>query len=322
MRDTINILCSMDGNYVPYYGVMLTSLFLSNKEEQFEVYVITNDTHVEAFDTLQQLVERYHYKLHIIQISHELISRLKSNQFLGGHLSIATYYRLLSVGSLPNDVRKILYMDGDMVVDGSIRPLWNIDVSQVGLAGAIDCLYFDPDIYLRLDYPSTRGYFNAGVLLLNLDYLREHNFTETALSFMEQNRDKLRFHDQDVLNKVLADAKTAIPLKYNFQYFYVMQSHWEHYNAHLKADIKAEAEHPIIVHYCGPGKPWHMTYIYRPYDRLWWKYAVQSLWHIRRQWKPVKRSIKWLIKVLLMKVHIWSRTHLGLPTELVEMKLN
>ena len=81
MRDTINILCSMDGNYVPYYGVMLTSLFLSNKEEQFEVYVITNDTHVEAFDTLQQLVERYHYKLHIIQISHELISRLKSNQF-------------------------------------------------------------------------------------------------------------------------------------------------------------------------------------------------------------------------------------------------
>ena len=46
-NDILNILCATDDNYAPYYGVMLTSLFMNNKDSQFDVYLLTDTTWTE-----------------------------------------------------------------------------------------------------------------------------------------------------------------------------------------------------------------------------------------------------------------------------------
>ena len=48
MDERINILIGSDINYAPYYGVMLTSLFMNNKESKFDVYLLTDETWTDA----------------------------------------------------------------------------------------------------------------------------------------------------------------------------------------------------------------------------------------------------------------------------------
>ena len=49
--------------------------------------------------------------------------------------------------------------------------------------------------YSRLNYPQSLGYFNAGVLLINIEYWREHNLQDVFWNYMKENIDKLKQHD-------------------------------------------------------------------------------------------------------------------------------
>ena len=43
-KDVIHILMACDRNYAPFYGVLLTSLFINNQDSQFHIHWITDDT--------------------------------------------------------------------------------------------------------------------------------------------------------------------------------------------------------------------------------------------------------------------------------------
>ena len=40
---TIEIICNIDHNFVKYCGVMLTSLFENNRNEQFHIHIFATD---------------------------------------------------------------------------------------------------------------------------------------------------------------------------------------------------------------------------------------------------------------------------------------
>ena len=91
-------------------------------------------------------------------------------------------------------------------------------------AGVIpDMSIDDIRIYNRLQYSPSLGYFNAGVLLVNLRYWRENNLSESFFEIINKYPERLRYHDQDVLNIVLKEIKLTLPLKYNVQHGYFLQ---------------------------------------------------------------------------------------------------
>ena len=108
----------------------------------------------------------------------------------------ATYYRLNLAEILPERIDKVLYLDGDVICRKSLVSLWNTDISQCAVAGGPDAseTAFEKENHLHLQH--WNGYFNAGVLLINLRWWREHHSTEAFYSFINEHRDWLRCQDQ------------------------------------------------------------------------------------------------------------------------------
>ena len=135
----------------------------------------------------------------------------------GSHISLAAYYRIFLGNLLPLKIHKVLYLDCDLVVVGSIEKLRNTDLKTFAVACVEEMCSGREEIYTRLHYPSSDSYFNSGVLLVNLDYWREEGLMSKALDYISKNGSKLVFNDQDVLNALLHDCKLFLPFRYNVQ---------------------------------------------------------------------------------------------------------
>lgn len=89
-------------------------------------------------------------------------------------ISMATYYRCILSKLLPTDIDRLLYLDCDIVIVGDISEYWNTPLSdETGVAAVADMGCDEAARYEILKYPMEDSYFNAGVLLINLNYWRK-----------------------------------------------------------------------------------------------------------------------------------------------------
>lgn len=276
--ENINILCATDQNFSSYCGIMLTSLFENNKYNHFTVFIILSQSiDIKTRKKFNALGEKYNQKIILIDINEELLRNCPIHK--GDTITTAAYYRILATQILPNDIDKVLYLDADIIIDKSIESLWNENLDGYSIGCVIDPIYKRKDEYERLDYDSQYLYFNSGVLLINLKYWREHKITEQCFDFIENHRDRILWHDQDVLNKILHGTKKLLPLTYNFQSFFLLDHQpWAGLDENVIDEInKTIAQEPIIIHYSSGDKPW-IKWSYHPYVRKFFKYKHLSLW--------------------------------------------
>ena len=173
MKDPINILLGSDVNYAPYYGVMLTSLFYNNQDCHFDVYMLTDKTWtLQETKNFEKLCGQYDSRFNVFVVNEDKVKDFPQVD----HITLPTYYRLQACNILPASIHKILYLDGDMLVLGSIQFLWSINLEGYAFAGAEDMDSVCGDCFRRLDYDSKYGYYNAGVSLYNFDYWIEDGF--------------------------------------------------------------------------------------------------------------------------------------------------
>ncbi len=294
-KDQINILIGSDIKYAPYYGVMLTSLFENNKESQFDIYLLTDNSWTKkATKKFEKLCANHNSRFFMRVIDDETMKVCPLNPH--NHISRSTYYRLMAATLLPDTIDKILYLDGDMVVRGEIRDLWNYDLHGKAIAGVADSLHYDDETYSRLGFDKKYGYFNAGVELINLKYWREKQVSRLAISFIESHQDNLPLMDQDTINAVLADVKAFLPICYNFQTMYLTKYFSKNFTPAFMEDVLANSKHPVIIHYNGGIKPWHWRYYGLPYQKEWDAAYKASPWHHARIQRPWGKHLKNLVK--------------------------
>lgn len=269
----INILCATDDNYVPYCGIMLTSLFENNTQEQFDIYIMTEGLNSNNQNMLNDLVQSHQSNIQYTIVNSNSLKDCPIRT--GDHVSLATYYRLLAPKLLPDKVTKILYLDCDMIINDSIKALWDTDISNFAIGAVIDESLNYPDKFDRLGYSASKGYFNAGMLLINLDYWRMHNVMERCFKCIQTMPDKLLFHDQDTLNVVLQDEKKYLPVTYNLQTGFLYQI--TPLSDSLKKEVLASVACPTVIHYTGPSKPW-LERSQHPYASFYQYYKHLSSW--------------------------------------------
>lgn len=298
MQETINVLIASDINYAPYYGVMLTSLFVHNLDCTFDIHWLTDGSITQKEkEKFISLVKKYKSRLFIYNVNVDLIKKFPTI----GHISLPSYYNLEASKLLPTTVHKIIYLDGDMVVNGNIRNLWDVDLSDYACAMVPNCAYYDESNYRRLNYESQWGYYNNGTTIYNIDYLREINFAHKAIDYILGNIEKIKWMDQDVINALLYDKTLALPLKYNFQTLFFEPNRWNSHTESFKKEILEAAGNPVIIHYCGRLKPWQYQYYMMPFGKLWAKTCEQSCWHTALCRKPYLKYIKHLLKRILKR---------------------
>lgn len=298
MKETINILCATDANYVPYCGVMLTSVFESNKHARVDAYILI-DTPLpgKAQRQFAQLAEKYGNSINYLLIDKSFLEKFPIKGM--SYWSIATYYRLYATDLLPESVHRILYLDCDIIVDGKLDYLWEIDMTDKAAGVVPDIFEYDGHFQRQLHYPEDAGYFNAGVVLINVDFWRKHNIGQQCLDFLANHYDWIEANDQDVLNAVLWDKKIRLPLAYNYQIQFLKSNFYDALTIY-RMEINETRRHAVIVHYAAPEKPWNVMYFDMPYKWLWQKYKWESPWWYILPQLPKRKIFNYLVKRFLL----------------------
>lgn len=248
----IHIACNIDSNYVRHCAVTLVSLFENNKEERFTAHIIARDLSENDKKTLNQLAARYQNQICFYEPDMSLLKGFTIRKF-SKRISMATYYRCILSDLLPQDIDRVLYLDCDIVVVGDIRPFWNTPLDKVGVAAVEDMGCREPQRYEILKYPMEDSYFNAGVLLINLDYWRKQDVSHACIDYFHKYPERILFNDQDLLNSILHQHKVLVDLKWNVQDAFYRRP--KQINEAWKKKFTDTLLHPVILHYTN-RKPW------------------------------------------------------------------
>lgn len=242
------VACGIDDNYVQHASVMLLSLSLTNRDCIFDVYILALNVSKESKDKIDTLFYESNIFIHYVDTDESLLTNFPIRET--DYLSIAAYLRLFIPVLLPNSISTILYLDSDIIVNNSIKDLYNLDLSDYCGAACLDVDQANCD---RLNYNRSYGYFNSGVFLLNLDKLRSLDFMGSVLEFVTSKKITLNYHDQDVLNYTLRGKIKAIDHKWNMLECYYLEKE----KRALFPDIECGMNDLRIIHFSSAFKPWN-----------------------------------------------------------------
>lgn len=304
LSSIMEIVCSTDNCYVMQTGIMLTSLFENNREADIRVHVLHNGIDSNSIMLIERIASDYGQKITFYHVDESLFSafpigRDGQNSHVG--TSYATYYRLFLSELLPNDINRVLYLDGDIIVMDSLNELWATDMHDKAIAAVPDSYNNKIEHYNRLHYPQPMGYFNAGVLLINLDYWRTNNVVSAFCQYASANPDSLNCHDQDILNYIFRDSKIVLPLRYNMLNEYWFQTRHSVVSWEFESQMLYGQQHPAIIHFTGLPKPWFSN-CRHPMKREFERYRAMTPWRDvkERKWGDIKHFIEHIAQKLLV----------------------
>lgn len=279
----MNLMIVTNSAYLKPTYMMLYSLFLNHPQEEIDIYLPYEDITETELVKLTAFVESFAAKrLYPLYVGGTFKTKVKSRN----GINVETYYRILGIELLPEHIERILYLDVDMIIKGSLKGLYETELGNAPFAVCED-IYgiingFHEANKKRLSIPEKYSYFNAGVMLYNLKFLRETNAAELMLNNIYQNYERYEYNDQDVMNEMYYDNLIYVG--------------WDEYNCppvwcYLNKDRLAEGalefadynkmreltknpesmvqtyqnvtrqiyDNAKIIHYLGNTKPWSKT---------------------------------------------------------------
>ena len=299
----MDIVVCTDDSFVMPTGVMICSVCINNQEYEVTFHVVTDKVADDNKKKLEDIVSSFHGK----NIAFYDIERVDTSDIPAldkdAYLTIATYYRLFLTEILPSNLKKIIYLDGDIIVRQSLKALWDIRMEDAAIAATPESHGALDSFYERLGYPKKMGYFNAGVLLINLEYWRNHHLMSVFKDFMIHHADRIVYHDQDVLNYTLRDCKIELPIKYNLQSGFLWID--KNYDRKYHQEVMGTINNPAILHFTGAQKPWHQS-CRHPYRSSFFKYQAQTVWKDEplQEDRPMSLRSKKAIGKALRKLHL------------------
>ena len=261
--ETIHVVFAADTRYYQHLCVTLVSILENNRDVCIHAYVLTNRLSGKAEAPLKSLERRYNnLVLHFREINDSQFSGLKLTI---DYISVQTYYRYILAQVFPT-LDKVLYLDCDIVVRGSLKELWAENLDGYCAAGVFDP-YVDSTgraVLNRIGFQGRNDYVNAGVLLFNLKAIRENNLVNEFFSCQQINQNIIEFQDQDVINMVLKGRIKLLPSQFN----------WMSWN--ITNSLSSPCPEPIIVHYTGNVKPWTLDNSCGGLSEEYWKYLFHT----------------------------------------------
>ena len=252
----MNILVSLDSNYIHPLCVMFNSLAKTNAGNSFDIYVAYSSLTEDDFSQMQRALGDLDARIHRVYVEDEIFSGAP----VLDRLSKATYYRLLIGDILPESVDRLLYLDPDIVINKDLTPFYNLDLQGNVLAGGTH-LYGIIELgnlsRLLINPFNKHHYINAGILLIDLDKWRKTVTLDKILRYIQKSHLYLLLADQDVINYLFADEILRIDERvYNldektFTHFAKMRS------KNKKIDLDWVRKNTIIIHFNGKHKPWN-----------------------------------------------------------------
>lgn len=263
----MNLLLTLDENYLPPCRVMLYSFFASNPEERdVTVYLLHSAIPDEKLNGLNAFCSGFGAELKPIRVD----AALFENAPVSRRYPKEMYYRLLSPLILPQELQRVLYLDPDILIINPLRPLWELDLrGNIFAAAAHTGLTEMANEINQVRLDTEHEYFNSGVMLIDLDAAREVVTSEDVFRCVSEHERELILPDQDVFNILYGDR--TIPVddvvwNYDVRNYskYLLRSTGRH-------DLSWVMNNTAVLHFCGKNKPWHEDYK-NPFGMLYLHY--------------------------------------------------
>lgn len=256
----IPVFFACDNNYLPFLSVTLKSMLANaSKGYDYKIYVITTNLD-EQYQKRIKEYESEHVEINIVQLREELL-KITEKFHVRDYYSLETYYRFFIADLFPQ-YDKVLYMDCDIAVVGDIAELYNTQMEGNLLCAVQEEVMAEVDVfgsYVEQALGVNRHeYFNAGIMLMNLDAFRKEKIQEQFLDLLSRYKFRVT-QDEDYLNVICKGRVKLLDLGWNKTAF---------------KNEKFNDENLKIVHYKIHWKPWHYSNVH--YEDLFWKYAAQT----------------------------------------------
>ena len=285
----VNIVFGSDKGYIAHLAVALCSLFDNNRDLALNVYVFNSDIDSSAWAKIQGIAERYGQKLIDLKVPERDLEGLVTNW----HFTLATYYRLFIPEKLA--LERVLYLDVDVVVNGPIAELYNTDLGGTFLAAVQEPSF---DRHEQLEMSKEANYFNAGMMVINLDKWRKERLKERVIELVKRMPEAMVYSDQCGINSIVNGRWTGVDPKFNLVHAYADEDISGLAKMFPENVLTNARKHPVIIHFSGASKPWHFRRKH-PYRYLYWKYRGKT--PFRRYFSEdltVSRITKWCLAKL------------------------
>lgn len=261
--ETVNIVFATDRNYIQHLCAALISLLANNRELSLAVTIISSGISVRQRRIIDRIAKPFDCRISHITISDQLFVELATEHTM---YPKGIYYRLLIPDLI--DARKLLYLDCDIIVNGSIRDLYDQDPGD-----AYVCAIEDPGFnrHKQLGMHRDAKYFNSGMMLINLAKWKETSLHKQVIDFIEKKPEAVWFPDQCGLNAIINGRWKKTPLKYNQQSSIFSDNFEQQFDCFDADELREAKNNPVIIHYTGGSKPWHSKNRH-PYKHLYWHY--------------------------------------------------
>lgn len=272
----INILYTVDNNYLKYMMVSLLSLLENNKDfKGINIHIIYEGFNNEDFKRIEFIANNYD-NCNIYFYKHNELNNNKQSSIPKWRGTSIANARLFFNSYIKN-VDNILYLDSDTLV---VNSLDNLPSSNQPVTACLD--HLSKKYWKNLD-KSLEKYCNSGVLWINNHEWENHNCPEKISKTIDKQLN-LSFPDQDILNISLKDNIEVLPLNYNvfpIEYYYDLHSLFKFYQINKidfynKTEVKNAVTNPIILHLIDIHgiRPWQKNNIY-PFNKEFDKYYYQ-----------------------------------------------
>ncbi len=243
----MHIVTASDENYVIGVLVLIASAHRHNPEARFSV--LCSDWSAHSLAKLDALRRRLNVQIDCLDIAADRLAGLPVSRT---HLTRATYARLFIPDVLP-DADRVIYMDCDILVTGSLFGAWTCDLGD-HILGAVRCPSPTPAFAAEINLP-LKFYINAGFLVMNLPIWRAEGLAQSCLSTLADPDCPNITRDESAINNIARGRVRFLDAGYNF---YALDRVWQSPLSHPDT-IK-------VIHFLTRPKPWGGPC---PFGELW-----------------------------------------------------
>lgn len=255
--DAITIAFGVDANYARHAAAVISSVIANSRHQRFRIIVLHTDVDAAQQAAIEKIAPQAQFVWRAV--GDDDLPEFETR----GQFTRATLFRLGLEKMAPSDCSRLIYLDADIAVIGDVADLWSVDLGD-NLIGAVADEQVDARAFAeRWSLPTGPQYFNAGVLLVDLDRVRAEGAFSAAANFVAEHDHDLPWNDQDGLNWICWSRWRSLDPSWNVQRNQAMAMAFRREGAPAKVS-------PRIVHYTGADKPWNRD-AYHPWAWLYWR---------------------------------------------------
>lgn len=284
--NSMNVMYLCNDSYAMIAGVSIYSLLEHNLDvDEINIFLVTDDVLENSRKKLQSIVDAYNRKIYFIP-------KPDMKELIGceveTHWWIDNVFSRVFLGEVLNEyafVHRLIYIDCDTLIVGSIKDLWELDLCGnigAGVCEAMGNLHKRAVGLSRKDY-----YFNAGMFLVDVDRWRLENKDNAAKKFIKDVKGKLEYADESVLNGILAKELLRLLPKYNLtslSFYYTakeLRLYRKSYINYTEEERVESLKDARIIHFTSTYldvRPWSGGECRHPYAHKWHEYKEKTPW--------------------------------------------